>query len=186
MYYLYAVKTYEPRNAQESADKANMLRLFELFPDNILLRQNKVAHITSSGFILNHAHDKVLFVYHNIYKSWSWTGGHADGNGDLLQVAVREAKEETGLTDVRPMDGKLAAIDILPVKSHWRHGKFVSAHVHLNLTFFLEADDREPLKGNPGENQGAAWLPLFSLNLFSTEPHMHEIYQKLVHHVPSV
>ena len=180
MYYLYAVKSYEPQCEQEIIDCANMLQLFELFPDNILLRENKAAHLTSSAFIVNKSLDKVLFVYHNIYNSWSWAGGHADGNGDLLQVACREAREETGLPDVVPLSPQIAALDILPVTQHKKNGKFVSAHLHLNLCYFLAADDTQPLQSKPDENKAVAWLPLEHLALFSTEAHMLPIYQKLV------
>lgn len=180
MYYLYAVKSYEPQGTQEIADRENMLHLFELFPDSILLRENKAAHLTSSAFVINQTRDKVLFVYHNIYNSWSWTGGHADGNGDLLQVACREAREETGLSSVKPLDEQVAALDILPVSAHVKNGAFVSAHLHLNLSFFLTADEGEHLQSKADENKAVAWLPLNHLSLFSTEPHMLPVYQKLV------
>ncbi len=186
MYYLYAVKSYTPEGEQEQTDQANMLRLFDLFPDNILLRENKAAHLTSSAFILNATQDKVLFVYHNIYNSWSWPGGHADGNGDLLQVACREAREETGLTSVKPLDRKVAGLDILPVPPHYKNGTFVSAHLHLNVTFFLTADETESLQSKPDENKAVAWLPLRHLALFSTEQHMLPVYQKLVQHLEAL
>ena len=49
--------------------------------------------MTSSGLIFNKNLDKILMVHHNIYNTWSWTGGHADGEDDLLKVAIKEAKE---------------------------------------------------------------------------------------------
>jgi len=61
-----------------------------------LLRDNEIAHITSSGFILNKSLDKALLIHHNIRNVWAWTGGHADGNSNLLEVAIQEAVEETG------------------------------------------------------------------------------------------
>ena len=59
--------------------------------------------MTASGFIVNEARNKTLMVHHNIYNSWSWTGGHADGDSDLLAVALREAREETGIVNVTPL-----------------------------------------------------------------------------------
>ena len=91
------IQSYVPMNEQEVQDQKVILNYIKLFEHNILTRENEFAHLTSSGFILNEARDKVLMIYHNIYQSWAWTGGHADGDCDLLHVAIKEAKEETGL-----------------------------------------------------------------------------------------
>ena len=49
---------------------------------NALTRDNKTAHITVSAWVLNPTLNKVLMAHHNIYNSWAWIGGHADGNHD--------------------------------------------------------------------------------------------------------
>ena len=64
--------------------------------DKILTRDNKCYHFTSSAWVVSPDFKKVLMVYHNIYNSWSWMGGHADGESDLLKVAIKEVKEESG------------------------------------------------------------------------------------------
>jgi len=96
MRFIEDIKNYKPYNEQEEKDK----KLVEYYIDNfkdILTRENELAHLTSSAFILNKDKSKVLMIYHNIYDSWAWTGGHADGEEDLLVVALKEAKEETGI-----------------------------------------------------------------------------------------
>lgn len=60
-------------------------------------QENLTAHMTASAWVLSPDRRQVVMVYHNIYNSWSWTGGHADGDRDLLAVAMREVTEETGL-----------------------------------------------------------------------------------------
>ena len=99
-----------PRCAQEERDKQTILWYARQFPDNILTRQNPVAHMTSSGLVLNEGLDKVLMVHHNIYQTWAWTGGHADGEWNLLAVALKEAREETGAVHVRPLMEEMASI----------------------------------------------------------------------------
>lgn len=64
--------------------------------ENAFSRENTVAHMTASAWVVNRERTRVLMVYHNIYNSWSWLGGHADGETDLLSVAIREVKEEAG------------------------------------------------------------------------------------------
>ena len=97
--YLRQILDYRPVCEQEVQDRKMMLRYLELFPDTIGTRQCEIAHMTASSLIFNQDRGKLLMVYHNIYRSWSWTGGHADGETDLLMTAVREAMEETGLPD---------------------------------------------------------------------------------------
>ena len=91
--YREEIAAYVPQNQQEAGDKEMMLEYLRLFPDDLLTRQNRVAHFTASGFVVNADASKVLMAHHNLYQVWAWTGGHADGEADLLSVALREARE---------------------------------------------------------------------------------------------
>ena len=84
------IENYKPYNEQEENDKQVMLQSFETFND-MLTRENKICHFTASNWIVNKERTKVLMIYHNIYKSWAWVGGHADIDADLLHVALKEA-----------------------------------------------------------------------------------------------
>ena len=97
---LNQIAAYIPYNEQEAADRELILHWIQDH-DDAFTRQNKVAHITASAWVVNRDRRKVLLVYHNIYNSWSWLGGHADGETDLLAVALREVKEEAGIANVR-------------------------------------------------------------------------------------
>lgn len=70
--------------------------------------------MTASSMIFNPSRDRVLLAFHKLYQSWAWTGGHADGDGDLLAVALREAQEETGIVSVRPLSPDILTLDVLP------------------------------------------------------------------------
>lgn len=111
------IENYEPYNEQEIKDKDLILKCIKLH-DDILTRENTIAHITSSGYIVNKSRTKVLMIYHKIYKSWAWTGGHADGDSNLLHVAIKEAKEETGLKNVTPITENILGLDVLNVNGH--------------------------------------------------------------------
>ncbi len=173
------LEQYQPYNEQEERDKAVMLSLLDVQPD-IYTRENPVAHITASSWLLNRAHDKVLMIYHNIYHSWSWTGGHADGDRNLLAVAKREAAEETGVTDIQAVTENIFSIEILTVDGHEKRGVYVPSHLHLNVTYLLEADEDEVLRVKPDENSGVKWFSLEEALEACTEPWMIErIYKKL-------
>ena len=169
---------YAPRDEQEAADKAVMLDCFDRF-DDVYLRTNLLCHVTASAWITNERRDRVLMIYHNIYNSWAWTGGHADGERDLLSVALREATEETGLCGVRPASDRLLSIETLTVNPHHRRGVFVPAHLHLNGTFLLIADDAQPLRVKADENSAVQWfLPDAAIDACS-EPWMRPVYRRL-------
>lgn len=173
------LKSYVPYNEQEEQDKAVMLSLLDTTPD-IFTRENKLAHFTASSWLLNKEHTKVLMIYHNIYHSWSWTGGHADGETDLLAVAKREAMEETGVTDIKAVSEEIFSIETLTVDGHEKRGSYVPSHLHLNVTYLLEADEAEVLRIKPDENSGVKWFTLEEAEKASSEPWMVErIYHKL-------
>jgi len=174
-----ALKRYQPWNEQEAMDRDEILRQIERCPD-IFTRENRNAHMTASSWIVNPERSKVLMVYHNIYDSWSWTGGHADGETDLAAVALREAREETGICHVRLLSDEIFSLEILTVDGHEKRGKYVSSHLHLNLTYLLEAEEGDELHRKDDENSGVAWFPLDEAIKASSEPWFRaRIYNKL-------
>ena len=173
------IARYVPFNEQEQRDQAEILR-FLAQHDDAFLRANRIAHMTASAWVVNPTRDKVLMVYHKIYDSWSWTGGHADGETDLLAVALREVTEETGVKSVRPVTEDIYSLEVLTVDGHEKRGQYVSSHLHLNVTYLLEADDRSPLRVCEDENKGVSWFSLEDALEASTEPwFVKRIYTKL-------
>lgn len=170
---------YQPYNEQEERDK-NVMLSWLATEEDIFTRENQTAHFTASAWLVNRTRDKVLMIYHNIYNSWAWTGGHADGEEDLLAVAIREAKEETGVTNIRPVSEDIFSIEVLTVDGHEKRGVYVPSHLHLNVTYLLEADEEEVLRVKPDENSGVKWFSLDEALKVSTEPWMvTRVYTKL-------
>lgn len=178
--YIDDIAAYVPQTEQEAADKELMQDYIRRFPDSILTRENRIAHLTSSGFVVNADCSKVLMAHHNIYKVWAWTGGHADGDADLLAVALREAREETGAAHIRPLSTAIASLDILPVWGHVKRGQWVSSHQHLNVTYLLTAEEGDALHIRVGENTRVGWLPADRLLEYTNEWEMDEVYTKLL------
>lgn len=173
------IETYLPFNEQEEQDQRQFLRLLEHMPD-LLTRENDVAHITVSAWIVNLDRTKVLMAYHNIYQSWAWLGGHADGNPDVRQVIRKEIEEESGLTDIRFLTDDIFSLESLTVDGHEKRGTYISSHLHLNLTFLLEADEHLPLRIKPDENSQIGWINISEIAEKSTEKwFVDKIYFKL-------
>ncbi|MBF4692900.1 NUDIX hydrolase [Fusibacter ferrireducens] len=185
MKYLESIEKFNPTNAQEANDRAVILDFAAHHPETILTRENQVAHLTSSGFIMNEKLDKVLMVHHNIYKTWTWTGGHVDGNGDFLEVAIQEAMEETGVSSIKPLSKEIISVDILPVYGHEKRGRYVSSHLHLNVAYVLIADESQALLVKPDENSGVKWVPIEAIETHSNESYLIHIYHKIIEKVTS-
>lgn len=172
------IQNYVPVNEQEVADKELMIYYIENFKDT-LTRENRTCHFTASNWIVNKERTKVLMAYHNIYDSWAWTGGHCDGDADILHVALKEAEEETGLKKFKVLDENIASLEILTVDGHVKRGKYVSSHVHLNCSFLLEADENEKLQIKEDENSGIKWVDINEALKLTSEAKMVAIYEKL-------
>lgn len=174
------IKQYIPYNEQEVVDKQELLRILDL-DENYFVRENLTAHFTASGWVVSPDRTKTLLAYHNLYDSWAWLGGHADGERDLLSVAMKEVREESGLTEVVPVSENIFSLEILPVFGHEKKGKYVPSHLHLNVTFLLEADPTAEIHNNPDENSKVGWFDLDEVPRVSTETwFVHRIYRKLI------
>lgn len=174
-----SILRFNPCNEQEEKDKALLLSYLDR-QDDCMVRENKIAHFTASAWVVNETRDKVLMIYHNIYNSWSWLGGHADGETNLLKVAMKEVMEESGIRKVRPVTEEIFSLESLTVDGHMKKGAYVSSHLHLNVTYLLEASEEETLQIRPDENSGVAWFSLENAVEASTEPWFQEhVYKKL-------
>lgn len=173
------IKNYQPVNDKEKEDKEFILNFLSNNKD-AFLRSNLKAHMTSSSWITNKKKDKVIMIYHKIYNSWSWTGGHADGDEDLLNVAIKEAKEETGINHIKPIVKDIISLEVLTVDGHMRRGEYVAPHLHLNITYLLEADENDKLKIKEDENSGVKWFSLEeSIKVPNEKLYREIIYPKL-------
>ena len=173
------VQNYNPVNEQEETDKGTFLNWLEKDVD-ISIRDHLTCHLTASAWVVTPDRKKVLMAYHKLYDSWAWLGGHADGNWNLLQVAEKEAREESGITDLVSVSPDPISLEILTVAGHEKKGKYVPCHLHLNLTYLFEAEETQLLCCNPDENTGVAWLDMDSLDRMCSEPWFVErIYSKL-------
>ena len=167
---------YLPQNGAESSA---ILQWMERYGDQLLTRMPE-GHLTAAGFIFNPERTKTLMIYHNIYRSWAWTGGHADGERDFEAIAMREAQEETGICGLRRLGAGIASMEILPVWAHVRRGVQVPSHLHLNVSYLFEADDSLPLRVAQQENSAVGWIALSELERRVSDPTMLPIYMRLL------
>lgn len=173
------IENYKPANLKQEKDKESFL-LFMERNDDCYKRSNPIGHITTSAWILNKSKTKVLMIYHNIFNSWAWVGGHADGEIDLVQVIKREIEEETGVKGVILLKDDIFSINVIDVDCHIKNGKYISDHLHFDVEYLLEADDSEELRIKEDENSGVKWIDIDDVLKVVNEEKMKPIYQDLI------
>lgn len=221
------IASYHPFNEQEAADRHVMLRALKT--NRFCFDRKSQAHFTCSAWAVNPEKTQTIMVFHNIYNSWSWIGGHADGCSDLAAVALRELREETGVEHARIVSpwecvdrpsrrpnadkkakastneisnetasankipnevvnasapsptSPLFSLEVLTVDGHEKNNRYISSHLHLNVTYLVEVDPSEALRVKPDENSGVKWVSLDQVLNMSDEPWIRErIYAKLL------
>ncbi|HRE82235.1 MAG TPA: NUDIX hydrolase [Opitutaceae bacterium] len=153
----------EKDHSQQQACQV-ILTFIEQHPD-CLLRTCLEGHLTGSAWIVNPARTCALLTHHRKLGKWLQLGGHADGNPDLVAVALQEAKEESGLESVQLVSPGIFDLDYHPIPAR----KDVPAHLHFDLRFLFEADDRVAWRVSE-ESIDLAWVPLERISTLNPEP----------------
>ena len=172
------ILNYTPYDEKEALDKEVMLKFISSTED-VLTRENQIAHMTTSAWITNKNRDKILMIYHNIYDSWAWVGGHADGDENLIHVINKEIEEETGIKNAKLLKNGIFGLNILTVDDHIKRGKVVNSHLHMDIEYLFEADESEMLRIKEDENSGVKWVPINEVEMYTSEEKMKPIYRKL-------
>lgn len=126
-------------------------------------RTHLPGHITGSAWIVNADRSKTLLVHHAKLNKWVQPGGHADGDENILNVALREAEEETGLKKLEPLKA-IFDVDIHLIPSR----KDFPEHFHYDIRFLVEGDESEEIIVSD-ESHDVKWISLSELENFTNE-----------------
>lgn len=138
-----------------------------------LRRECVPGHLTGSAWIVSPDRTRTLLTHHHKLDKWLQLGGHADGEEDLLGVALREAREESGLAKVSAVNG-----DVFDVDRHWIPArKTEPGHYHYDLRFMIEADPNEPLVIS-SESKDLAWVEVARVTTLNAEESMARMVRK--------
>jgi 8-oxo-dGTP pyrophosphatase MutT (NUDIX family) len=153
-------------SALDSRDAAQAARLIDLVASTpeCAHRDCFPGHLTGSAWVVNKTGDKVLLLLHAKLKCWLQPGGHADGEFDLHNVAVRETREESGLESVVLLRDEIFDVDIHRIPASTREPE----HYHYDVRFIVRADDAEPLVISD-ESHDLRWIPLADIERYTTE-----------------
>ena len=132
-----------------------VLRKFVQENEHCFERSLLVGHITGSAWIVDPAREQALLTHHGRLDKWMQLGGHADGDPNILQVALRESREESGIDGIRPVNESVFDVDVHEIPARGAE----PAHFHYDVRFLLEADHRRPLQVT-SESKALAWVKL--------------------------
>lgn len=174
------LENYKGFDEIEDGERLSFLQFMRAFQTAAYSRETLPGHLSSSAWIVNPERTKILMIYHNLFKSWAWVGGHADGDENLVRVAVKETEEETGLKNIRLVQKEPIDINVLSVTNHVKRGKFVPRHLHYNVVYLFEADEKEELRMKPDENSGVQWIEADKISGMCLEDHVVPYYNRIM------
>jgi len=167
----HLLKSYCPSNPYEERIKADMLDFLALHPD-CFERSLKEGHFTASAWLLSPDKNKALLMHHAKLDLWCQLGGHCDGDSDLLSVALKEAAEESGIPEIRPIQREVFDLDIhlIPATSE------NPAHYHYDVRFLLQATSEQVIANR--ESKQLLWISQDPSHLPTQEPSIVRMFNK--------
>lgn len=157
------LESYHASFMEERAYVQRAIGYIENNPD-CFKREHEPVHVTASAWVVNPRRDRVLLVHHGKLHEWFQPGGHADGDVDVLNVALKEVSEETGLDDkhIRLLSPEIFDVDIhdIPAISGF------TPHGHIDIRFLVEIDDKLDVPGSH-ESHEVRWVDLHRLTAFN-------------------
>ena len=132
-------------------------------------------HVTGSAWVVSPDREQVLLMHHRRHNQWFQPGGHADGDADILRVALRECAEETGLdpAHITLIDSSIFDVDIHAIPPMGN----IPPHEHIDVRFVVEIDDKLDIPGND-ESHAVEWFPLYQVLRYNNNRSTYRMLEK--------
>lgn len=166
------LQAYFPSFPEEQEYKSRMLEFIQAH-EHCFERSLDIGHLTASSWLLNYDGSKVLLMHHAKLNRWLQLGGHADGNADLLAVALKEAREESGIQTIRALSPEIFDIDIHLIPENPKE----KAHYHYDVRFLLQVETDEITQKNH-ESKELRWIGKELNQLPTREPSIIRMFTK--------
>lgn len=160
---LQQLARHQPFNEHEDRMRERIAAFVEAH-DDCFQRTLAIGHVTGSAWVVDVGGTHVLLTHHAKLNKWLQPGGHADGDPDILRVALREAREESGLTSLRAVSEEIFDVDAHEIPARGAE----PAHIHYDIRFLLEANRREALTLST-ESHELAWVALDQVEKLNTD-----------------
>lgn len=172
---LQLLDNHRPADAHE-ARMLDQIKQFVRSYDNFAERAQLVGHLTGSAWVLDQERTHALLTHHNKLNFWVQLGGHVEGDADMLSAALREAIEESGLTQVTPLSDQIFDVDVHAIPA----GPKEPAHFHYDIRFLFVADASAPLVVS-SESKDVAWVALEKIGELTQEESVLRMVRKTLY-----
>ena len=166
----YYIKSFPEENAA-----TRMLDFYRNVP-NCFQKDNQIGHFTGSAWVVSPDRTQILMTHHKKLNMWLQLGGHADGSEDLINVAMREAKEESGFENFILVSDKIFDLDIHEIPATSADTK----HIHYDVRFLLEADPENNEIIISDESHDVRWIHLDEVLNRNSEDSMKRMVDKTI------
>lgn len=168
------LKKHSTRFMDESAFVSRAIHFIEAHED-CFYRELWPVHVTGSTWVVNSRRDRVLLLHHRKLDQWFQPGGHADGDADILRVAMKETSEETGLEErqIKLVNETVFDVDIHRIDANHQD----PAHEHIDIRFLIEIDDSLLVPGNDESHQ-VIWVNLYDVTRYNNNRSTYRMLEK--------
>jgi 8-oxo-dGTP pyrophosphatase MutT (NUDIX family) len=170
---LDAVRAYAPSDARERSMRDRLAAFVAEYGMRAFDRATRTGHVTASAWIVDPERTHAVLLHHRKLDRWLQLGGHVDGDPDVRRSALREAREESGLRTLRMISDDVYDIDVHRIPARPDEPE----HDHYDVRFALEADPREPLRGN-AESHDVRWVSLDDLERYAIDDSVRRLAAK--------
>lgn len=160
---LEEIQKYNPENQQEKDYQKEIIDYLTA-NRNHYLRKNPEGHLTASAWIINFNQNKVLLHHHQSLDKWIQLGGHLEKEELLKEAALREAREESGLSSLLFVKPEIFDLDVHLIPAAENKAK----HFHYDIRYLFKADSSEELEKSR-ESLSLSWIDLEQVNNFLSE-----------------
>jgi len=165
---------YQTRFMEEAGYVSRSISYIEEH-ENCFFRELWPAHVTGSAWVVSPDRQSVLMLHHKKLDQWFQPGGHADGDADILRVALKETEEETGID---PANIKLLSAGIFDIDIHTIPASATDPqHNHIDIRFLVEVDNSLPVPGND-ESHDVLWVNLYQVSRYNNNRSTYRMLEK--------
>lgn len=152
---LTELKKYVPYDEKERGYVNSVIDFLEHGKDQFV-RTNLEKHIVADAYLLSSSLDKILLTHHKALGYWLPFGGHSDGDSNSLHVALREAFEESGISNIDTGEGKIFDVDIHTIPENKKKNE--PEHKHIDIRFIFTTPEKNFVVSD--ESDTLAWFDI--------------------------